>query len=486
MRLLALYVLAGLVGEGWAASAADWRGRSIYQVFTDRFARTDGSTTSPCDVTKNTYCGGTWRGIQNKLDYIKNMGFTAIWISPITAQVPDGYHGYYQSDLYTLNSNFGTPSDLKSLSAAVHAKGMYLMVDVVPNHMGWRGCHDTVNYSTYRTLNRAEYFHSFCPLTNMANQTEVEKCWISGANDCGITMPDLNTNHATVARELGTWIQGLVKEYGIDGLRIDSVKNVNKDFFPPWCRSAAVFCMGEVSEGLSTYTYPYQSYLDSILDYPLYYSLTRVFTKQANMTDLVANLAASSKARDPTLLGRFLENHDNPRFAGLTGDEALARNAAVMVVLGDGIPLVYQGQELRYTGGDDPGCREAVWGSGYPQTPLSTHIALLNRLRTFLSHAPGSAFLSSFTRTLSISSDASTLQLRKSSLRLILTNSGTTGSYTLKTSGMGFKNGETVVEVLGCKKYMAGQDGEVSVDMDGGPKVLVEGGGLWGSGVCGF
>jgi alpha-amylase len=61
-----------------ALTPAQWRGQSIYQVLTDRFARTDGSTTAACNTADQTYCGGTWRGIINKLDYIQGMGFTAV------------------------------------------------------------------------------------------------------------------------------------------------------------------------------------------------------------------------------------------------------------------------------------------------------------------------------------------------------------------------------------------------------------------------
>ena len=77
ISLLLLYLQAWTV---LAATAAQWRGRSIYQVLTDRYARTDGSTTASCNTGNRAYCGGTWRGLINKLDYIKNMGFTAVII----------------------------------------------------------------------------------------------------------------------------------------------------------------------------------------------------------------------------------------------------------------------------------------------------------------------------------------------------------------------------------------------------------------------
>jgi len=119
-----------LCNTALAASSADWRSRSIYQVITDRFARTDASTTATCDTGVGLYCGGTWRGLINKLDYIQNMGFDAIWISPITKQIEgktaygEAYHGYWQQDLDNVNSHFGTEADLKDLANILHSRGM--------------------------------------------------------------------------------------------------------------------------------------------------------------------------------------------------------------------------------------------------------------------------------------------------------------------------------------------------------------------------
>src|ERR1700735_3854318 len=106
---------------------------------TDRFARTDGSTSAPCDLWH--YCGGTWAGITNKLDYVQSMGFSAIQISPVVQNIPndtlygDAYHGYWVQNLYALNDHFGSASDLKNLISEVHNRGMYIMVDVVIKNM---------------------------------------------------------------------------------------------------------------------------------------------------------------------------------------------------------------------------------------------------------------------------------------------------------------------------------------------------------------
>lgn len=84
--LLALSSTAVFDGVS-ALSAAEWRSQTIYQVMTDRFARTDGSTTAPCDMYESTYCGGTWKGIAQQLDYIQGLGATAVWISPFVKNI---------------------------------------------------------------------------------------------------------------------------------------------------------------------------------------------------------------------------------------------------------------------------------------------------------------------------------------------------------------------------------------------------------------
>ena len=113
-----------------AAKPAQWRERSIYQLLTDRFALPDGNTTAICDTSKARYCGGTWSGIEGQLDYIQDMGFDAIWISPITKNIEqsteygEAYHGYWQQDIYAVNPRFGTAGDLKALAEALHLRGM--------------------------------------------------------------------------------------------------------------------------------------------------------------------------------------------------------------------------------------------------------------------------------------------------------------------------------------------------------------------------
>lgn len=103
-----------------------------WQLITDRFAIAN-DTALPCDTSARQYCGGTWEGIVNHLDYIQGMGFDAIWISPVAENVEGqtssgaAFHGYWTKDLLNLNTNFGTAEDLKALSKALHDRNMFLM-----------------------------------------------------------------------------------------------------------------------------------------------------------------------------------------------------------------------------------------------------------------------------------------------------------------------------------------------------------------------
>lgn len=131
--LKTLILLFSLCGSSLLHTLEEWRSRIIYQLITDRFARTDGST-QPC-ADLSAYCGGSWKGIEDQLDYIKGMGFDAIWISPIPENLNNDYHGYAALNWNNVNPHFGTSADLKSMVDTAHSKGIWIMLDVVANHV---------------------------------------------------------------------------------------------------------------------------------------------------------------------------------------------------------------------------------------------------------------------------------------------------------------------------------------------------------------
>ncbi|OAA62798.1 alpha-amylase precursor [Niveomyces insectorum RCEF 264] len=491
-------------------SPAGWRKQSIYFLVTDRFARSDNSTTAACDVSQRQYCGGSWQGITNQLNYIQGMGFTAVWITPVTGQfyepTEDGasYHGYWQQNIYELNHEFGTAEDLKKLSNSLHARGMYLMVDVVANHMGYNGAGTSVDYAVFTPFNSHDYFHSYCLITNYSNQTDVEDCWLG---DTVVSLPDLNTDRTDVQSIWYNWVSSLVSNYSstpipppshfrriqapcqadsvaVDGLRIDTAKHVQKSFWPGYQQAAGVYCLGEVLHGDPAYTCAYQDVLDGVLNYPVYYPLLRAFRSPAgSMRDIYMMVhAVATACADPTLLGTFVENHDNTRFASYTADYALAKNALAFLFFADGIPIVYAGQEQHYHGSGDPYNREAVWLAGYATTAeLYTFIQQTNRIRRSLLllvaaagwvAAPNDAFYH----------DAHTLAMRKGSLDAagspvltVLTNAGASaGASTLTLNGTGYAPGTILVEAYTCTSLHVDTQGDLVVPMTAGlPRVFV-------------
>lgn len=148
--LLILYMAVPLVD---GASKSVWKDKVIYQVLTDRFD-TVPTTTEPCNDLTN-YCGGTFKGIYNRLDYLKDLGVDAILISPVITNVDKGYHGYWAKNLYTINDHFGTEEELAELIDGAHDLGLLVMVDVVTNHMG-QGMEDVPQLIPF---NDTTYYH---------------------------------------------------------------------------------------------------------------------------------------------------------------------------------------------------------------------------------------------------------------------------------------------------------------------------------------
>lgn len=297
---------------------------------TDRFALTDGSTDKACNTTANEYCGGTWQGIIKKLDYIQGMGFDAIYISPITENMPqttkegEGYHGYWPQNLYAPNQHFGTWDDLKDLSKALHDRGMWLMLDAAINDMGYAlngADFSSIDYSVFNPFNDEKYFHPACLVKNFSDFSEAQHCWLG---DDVVALPDLNTENPDVVKMMGNWISEVVSNFSVDGLRLDAAKHVNGAFLPSFTQAAGVFSIGEVYDGDTWSFCPYQELLPSLTNYPNYFAMIKAFTT-GNITALSNQIAmTAAQCFDTTALASFSENHDLPRLASYTKDMSVS------------------------------------------------------------------------------------------------------------------------------------------------------------------
>ncbi|KAA8572840.1 hypothetical protein MFRU_003g00580 [Monilinia fructicola] len=454
------------------SNAEAWKRRSIYQVLTDRFAiENENHSNEKPDRGIREYCGGTWRGIISKLDYIQGMGFDAIWISPISKNIEEvteygvAYHGYWPEDIYSVNPHFGTADDLLALSDALHARGMFLMIDVVVNHMG---SPPTVEYSRYVPFNDSSYYHPKSFVKNYDNQQDCEEGWLG---DEHVSLPDLNTEDPTVVLTLQTWIAKLVQKFKIDGLRIDTVKHVRKNFWPDFVRSAGVWSVGEVLSGDPNYLSSYQPYIGGLLDYGTYYPLKRAFHRDGGSMYELTNLLTPeyrSKFRDMQQMSTFMENHDMPRFTHDTNsDLAVVKNAMAWTLLTDGVPIIYYGQEQSYSGDGDPGSRELMWTSNYNITPLYQYIARLNQIRKL---SWDSGFGTHLTTRLYVDDNAAATQ--KGPLLMVLTNQGSQAKPRTIFVPTMFKIGTTLVDILTGESFTVKRSTKITIAA-GEPRILL-------------
>ncbi|KDO27882.1 hypothetical protein SPRG_07154 [Saprolegnia parasitica CBS 223.65] len=356
------------VTDGRNRTAAAWKERSVYQILTDRFA---GAPSSGACKDLSTYCGGTFNGIKNNLQYIRGMGFDAIWISPVIDNSPGGYHGYWARDWDKINAHFGTPAELQALVDAAHALDMWVMVDVVTNHVAPVGS----DFRSIVPFNDPAHYHPSCEITDWNNQTMVETCRLSG-------LPDLDQSNAFVRSYLLKWIKKLVADYGFDGVRVDTVPEVAKDFWAEFNTAAGVFQVGEVFNGDPKYVGSYQPSVSSVFNYPMSFTIGDVFGAGQSMKAIKSRVDGNSNYADPTILGSFVDNHDNPRFMHkYPNKQAQLRAATVFSLTTEGIPFVYYGTEQYYGGGVDPANREALWTNLDTTSDLYKILSVVHRQR---------------------------------------------------------------------------------------------------------
>jgi alpha-amylase len=458
---LSLFLCVGLayfVGAS-AHSASEWKDRTIYQILIDRYGSVDSESWPSCQDL-SVYCNGTWAGVESKLDYIAGMGFDAIWISPMPENLGNDYHGYAFLDLYQPNSHFGTDSDLKSFIAAAHSRNIWIMLDVVANHVA----PVDLSFELINPFNESVYYHSKCQIEDWSNQDQVEQCRLSN-------LPDLDQNNDFVRSTLLSWISSLVGTYGFDGFRIDTVPEVHPDFWSEFSAAAGAYCVGEVFNGDITYVAPYQSYMDGVLSYPLYYTMLNVFAYQQSMTQIQDMMGPSgayyANFKDVNYLGTFIDNHDNPRFLYFQSNWILYKNALTMTLFNAGIPIIYYGSEQGYSGGADPANRESLWPNYNTGAELYSFIGTLVRAR----QANGVAAQEQVQRY--VSSDF--YAFSRGAVLVCLTNSGGADvSVAVTYLPSTYSEGAAVCNVLNSADCLTVTGGALYVTLTGGlPKVYV-------------
>lgn len=357
----------------------------MYLIMIDRFADGDHSNDGP-DAKDSInsaaakaeralprgWHGGDLRGIADHLDYLQALGITTVWITPVYQNhSPDAYHGYSATDMYAVDEHFGSLEDLKALSKALHARGMKLVLDTVPNHVGPR--HPWVDDSPEPTWfhgtkeNHTEARMDFQPLINpyapWRDQRDITEGWFVNL------LPDNNQENPTVAKYLIQNAIWWIEEAGLDGLRIDTFSYVGREFwnqfnsqlhalYPnltsvgeisnPDPQIVSSFAGGVTRNGVDTGLW-------TPLDFPLHYAIRDAFTGRGSMQELEAVLRQDALYPHPERLTPFIDNHDLIRFASEPGGTLQANKLAMAFLLTvRGMPHLYSGDEIYMEGYQDP------------------------------------------------------------------------------------------------------------------------------------
>lgn len=361
----------------------------VYFVFTDRF--NNGDKTNDIEAEKDNpygYHGGDIQGIIDKLDYIKELGFTAIWISPVMKNDPGSYHGYLGIDFYKTNPNFGTMEKLQELVNTAHSKGIKVILDFVVNHTG--RTHPWASDPKYY-----DWFHHRGTIVNWDDQTEVEE----GDQD---GLPDFNQDNPEVKKYLLDMTKWWIEQTGLDGFRLDTFRHVPVSFWKEFIAltksiNPNFYSVGEVFDGPVFQLADYQTStkIDGLLDYPIYSAVKEVFGASEGSANSLAGVMTNSMETydNPYLMGTFIDNHDVPRFIHplqvLSESERIAKlkQALTFMMTYTGIPIMYYGTEIAMEGGPDPDNRHDMdWNK---KSPVTDYVKLLTGIRkdhTALTH----------------------------------------------------------------------------------------------------
>ena len=462
-NFLKFLIISSLIIISFSKTAEEWKTRAIYQLMTDRFARRD-DTKPKCIL--NQYCGGDHVGLKNHLDYIQNMGFDAIWISPIVKNTEGSYHSYHTIDFYGINEHFGTEEELFELINECKKRDIWIMLDVVANHVGPVG----FDFRTINPFNSPEHYHDSCAITDWTNQKMVENCRLCD-------LPDLKHENNYVADELLRWIKYMVDKYQLDGLRVDTVPEVPQWFWSKFSEAAGIFNIGEVFNGDVSYVASYQGCLTSVFNYPLSFTIKDAFggedpNNPSNNMNKIADYWQNSRNKypDPKILGVFIDNHDNKRFLNEKNNKKGLDNASVFTVFFEGIPVLYYGDEQYFHGGADPENREPLWESDFnTKTDLYIEYSKSNKIRKKKEIWK--------TELTNLKCDKEFCSFNRGDILIAVTR-GSSVNETVKLDTQYFKSGDKICNIFNTSECIVITSDTIELNMVGDPKVFVKEGDL--------
>lgn len=356
----------------------------IYHIFLDRFYpdAADGAFPPHSDPTARH--GGTLRGVREALGYLHELGATCLWLSPLCAS--ETYHRYDTTDLYSVDPALGTGQDLRDLVDAVHARGMRILLDLVPSHCSWR-------HPAFEAARRDRA----APTASWFSFDEWPDSYRSFLGMVP-SLPSFNTDDpAARAHIIGSAVQWL-RDYGVDGFRLDHAIGPSMDFWVALRVAMQAVApdagtIGEVTDSVDCLR-RYRGRLDGVLDFPLARALRLTFGAGAwSLGRLDTFLGAHEQymAGGPGRVS-FLDNHDMNRFLFAAGqDVARLKLAALCQFTLEATPALYYGTEIGLSqqhdikaggfGGDAEARRDMPWDPRAWNHDLLAFYRALTRLR---------------------------------------------------------------------------------------------------------
>ncbi|MFP3596743.1 glycoside hydrolase family 13 protein [Chryseobacterium sp. SIMBA_029] len=363
----------------------------MYLIMPDRFSNGDEKNDSNPQLTEkanrslpNGRHGGDLRGIINNLDYIQNMGATAVWLTPVNQDNEKvySYHGYAQTDLYNIDSRYGSNEEYRELSRNLNKRNMKLVMDYVTNHWG-------VSHWMIQDLPEKDWIHQFSEgdkgffrsnyktTTQFdTNASEIDKKYaLDGWFDT--TMPDINQKNPLVLKYL---IQNSIWwiEYAeLGGFRVDTYPYNDKEAMAKWAKAITdeypkFNIVGETWLNTAGYISAWQkdsktgeaahynSNLPSVMDFMLYGDMPKAFKEKdgwdSGLTKLYNVFASDFLYPDINNVMVFFENHDTERWNEIfNADPKAYKMALTLISTVRGIPQIYYGSEVGMRGDKNKG-----------------------------------------------------------------------------------------------------------------------------------
>lgn len=357
----------------------------IYLLMPDRFSNGDESNDRIAGLKDQTLNrdsmyhrhGGDLQGVINHLDYLQELGVTALWMTPVQENdMPDRTeHGYAITDHYTVEKRFGGDAAYKKLSDELHKRGMKLVQDIVYNHIG-------LNHITVVDQPMKSWLHEWPAFTQTSYKDQPLIDMYASEKDKKVTvdgwftkqMPDLNQSNPFVANFLIQFAIWSVEEFGVDAWRIDTyiyndLKFMNRcnkallDEYPNIFMFGETWVHGVVSQAYFTENnlkVPFKSNLPGVTDfqcnmYGIVPAMNQPFGWTEGVNKLYSTLAQDIIYQKPMNQVIFLDNHDLSRFLSLVNeDEEKLRSGISWLMTCRGIPQLYYGTEVLMKGYTNP------------------------------------------------------------------------------------------------------------------------------------